>query len=136
LQQFVEARVEGNLSADGQLSSLPCIFRGTNATTVFDLPNAPETFQQLANADAELENSSANQMQAVGQIKNILDSLQNYDRQRDGWSAGYYAFIAAEVSFRSGKPAEAKSILQRGLQLEPDSIELSYLSQIFERELK
>jgi len=72
-------------------------------------------------------------MQAVEHIKNILDSIQNYDRQRDGWSAGYYAFLAAEVSFQAGNAAEAKSILLRGLQLDPDSDELKYLSRIFIR---
>ena len=108
-------------------------FRGTNETAVFNLPDAPEIFQPLANVDAELENSSSNQMQAVEQIKAILDSIQNYNRARDGWSAGYYAYLAAEVSLRSGNPVEAKAILSRGLQLEPDSEELNYLSRILAR---
>ena len=133
LQQFVRARVEGTL-ADSQLCSLPCIFHGTNATAVFYLPDAPAVFKQLANADAELENSSAGQTQAVYQIKIILDSLQNYDRRRDGWSAGYYAYVAAETCFRSGNPAEARTILSRGLQLEPDSEELNYLWRILARD--
>lgn len=133
LQQFVQARVEGTLLADGQLRSLPCVFRGTNATAIFSPPGAPEIFQKLAAADAALENSPAEQAQAVAEIKNILDSIHDYNRETAGWSAGYYAYLAVEVSLHLGSDEEAKAILQRGLQLDPDSDELRYLLRIFIR---
>lgn len=133
LQQFVAARVEGTLLSEGQLRSLPCVFRGTNETAVFNPPNSPEIFQKLAAADAMLENSPSDQPQAVAQIKNVLDSIQNYNPDDAGWSAGYYAYLAAEVSLRLGNAAEARAVLLRGLQLDPDSDELRYLSRIFIR---
>jgi len=131
LQQFVRARVEGTLSSDDQLRSLPCIFRGTNETAVFSAPDAPEIFRRLADADAQLENSPADQPQAVDEIKNLLDSVQNYNPQSAGWSAAYYASLAAEVSLRLGNVAEAKAILLRGRQLDPNSDELNYLARIY-----
>lgn len=130
LQQFVQARVEGTLLSDGQLRSLPCVFRGTNATAIFNAPGAPEIFQQLAAADAALENSPAEQAQAVAEIKNILDSVQDYHRETAGWSAGYYAYLAVEVSLHLGNAEQARAILLRGLQLDPDSDELRYLWRI------
>jgi len=134
LQQFVRARVEGTLLSDFQLRSVPCIFRGTNDVVVYDPPNAPEVFRRLADAEAELENSPANRAAAVEEIKNILDSVTSYSRQNDGWSAGYYAYLAAEVGLRLGNPAEARAILARGLQLDPESEELNYLARILARE--
>src|SRR5581483_6350585 len=117
LREFVRARLAGNFSAALQLRSLPCIFRGTNDVIVFDPPGAPVVLQELADAEAELENVPSLESQAADQIKQILDKLPDNDPQRAGWSAGYYAFLAAEVSYRAGNPTEARAILQRGRPL-------------------
>jgi hypothetical protein len=46
------------------------------------VPNAPEIFRRLAGAKVKLQNAPANQLQAVPKIKNILDSIQNYIREK------------------------------------------------------
>ncbi len=133
LQYYVRMRVE-NAPPDFGLLAMPSVFRGTNDIIPFDPPNAPEFIQRLAGAEVALESASADHAQAVEAIKGVLDSMQNYQRQNAGWSAGYYAFLAAEVSLRLGNTAQARAILARGLELEPDSEELNYLLRIMEHE--
>jgi tetratricopeptide (TPR) repeat protein len=88
------------------------------------------TARQLYYAEAALQTDPANQLQAIKAIKSILDSLQNYKAQDSDWSAAYYADLAIKASLHLGDTAQAKAILLRGLQLEPDSDELQYLSRI------
>jgi spermidine synthase len=136
LQQFVRTRVEGYLAQDARMRSLPCVFRGASNVAVFE-PSLARTniiVHQLANAEAMLGNSTADPSKAVADMKNALDEIQSYNRQNAGWSAGHYANLAAEESLHLGNAAQAKAIVVRGLQLEPDSDELLYLSRILIRE--
>jgi spermidine synthase len=136
LQQFVRARVEGYLAQDSHIRSLPCVFRGASNVAVFEPPLARTDIMvhQLANAEAMLGNSTADPSQAVAGIKNVLDEIQTYNQRNAGWSAGHYANLAAEESLHLGNMTQAKAIIVRGLQLEPDSEELLYLSRILVRE--
>ncbi len=136
LQQFVRTRVEGYLAQDARMRSLPCVFRGASAVAVFEPPLARTNIivHRLANAEAMLGNSTADPSKAVADIKNTLDEIQSYNQQNAGWSAGHYANLAAEESLLLGNVAQAKAIIVRGLQLEPDSEELLYLSRILIRE--
>lgn len=136
LQQFVRLRVEGALAPDSRLRSIPCIFRGMNDVLVFEpsLARTNPVVQRLSNAEAALGSSAGNWSQAVEETKSALDSIQAYDAQSAGWSPAHYAYLAAEVSLRLGQEAQAKALVLRGLQLEPNSEELRYLSRILVRE--
>jgi spermidine synthase len=134
LQSYLENRFQGHV---GSLTFgnriMPCIFEGTNGTLlVYAPPSAATnmTARQLYYAEATLRTDPTRQLQAIGAIKDILDSLKNYKPQDTDWSAAYYAALAVRASERLGDPASAKAILLRGLQLEPDSDELNYLSRI------
>jgi hypothetical protein len=118
------------------MRSLPCIFRGASNVAVFEPPLARTNIivHQLANAEAMLGNSTADPSMAVADIKNTLDEIQSYNPQNAGWSVGHYANLAAEESLHLGNVAQAKAVVVRGLQLEPDSDELLYLSRILIRE--
>jgi hypothetical protein len=89
---------------------------------------------QLYEAEVVLRKDPARKMQAVESIKAILDAVRNYNPQEVDWSVAYYADLAVKASLRLGNTAEAKAILLRGLQLEPDSEQLAYLSRILLRE--
>jgi spermidine synthase len=133
LQYYIRMRVE-NVPPDFGLLAMPCVFRGTNDVVPMDPPNAPQFFHDLAQAEIGLERPTDERRPAVEEIANILENVREYNRQDSGWSAGYYAYLAAEVSLKLGDPARAKAILSRGLQLDPQSEELNYLSRILERE--
>ena len=138
LQSFMDNRFQGKI---GSLTFgnmvMPCVFQDTNAKTLIYAPPSAQTnlnTRQLYFAEVELQTEPAKQLEAVETIKSILDALQNYKPQDSDWSAAYYADLAVKTSLRLGNAAQAKSILLRGLQLEPDSEELKYLSRILIRE--
>ena len=88
----------------------------------------------LCTAEASLRRSATERAWAVGEIKDALDAIRTYNQQGAGWSPAYYSYLAAEVSLDLGNAAQAKAILLRGLQLEPNSEVLNYLSRILLRE--
>ena len=136
LEEFVRLRVGGNLAPDSRLRSIPCVFRGADDVVVFE-PAAAQTnpaVERLFKAEAMLGSSSADWSQATAEIKDALDAVQAYAGPNAGWSPAHYAYLGAEMSLRIGHAAEAKAILQRGLQLEPDSPELGYVARIMIRE--
>jgi len=115
---------------------MPCIFLANGGNPVVHAPPSAATnliVRQLYFAEAALKAEPAKHLQAIESIKAILDSLQNYRAQDSDWSAAYYSGLAAKASLRSGNVPEAKAILLRGLQLEPDSDELKYLLRILSR---
>jgi len=137
LQQFVQARVQGSIDSDPNQRSLPCVFRNAHDVVAVLAPRQARSdvlLQQLCRAEAVLKNDPENGAGAVADMKNVLDALPSYRRQDAGWSAAYYACLAAEVSLHLGDTAQARAILLRGLQLEPDSGELHYLARIMLRE--
>jgi tetratricopeptide (TPR) repeat protein len=137
LQAYIEMLVEGNIGPrQFPLLAMPCVFRGTN-DPVFFMPDAARTNQilrALFTAEAVLKTNPTNQLEAVESIRNLLGGLTDYSARSAGWSAAYYAALGAKAALQLGANEHAKTILLRGLQLEPDSAELHYLARIMVRE--
>jgi hypothetical protein len=137
LQSFLDKRFQGHVgSLTFGIRIMPCIFQTTTGNTRVHAPPSAATnliVRRLYIAVAALKTEPAKQLQAVESIKTILDALQNYKAQGSDWSAAYYAGLAVKASLRLGNVPQAKAILLRGLQLEPDSDELKYLSRILPR---
>jgi hypothetical protein len=137
LQSLLDNRLQGhtgNLSIGDRI--MPCIFLATMGKAIVHKPPSAETnlnVLRLILAEAVLQTEPAKRWQAIESIKSILDSLQDYKAQDSDWSAAYYAGLAVKASLRLGNVPQAKAILLRGLQLEPDSDELEYLSRILQR---
>jgi len=138
LQSYLDSRFQGHTgSLTFGTRIMPCIFQSTNGSPMIYAPPSAATnlnARQLYYAEATLRTDPTKQLQAVESIKGVLDSLKNYKPQDTDWSAAYYAELAVRASVRLGNPVLAKAILLRGLQLEPDSDELKYLSRILIRE--
>ena len=138
LQSYLNNYFEGHIGSMAFGNRImPCVFQGTNGNTLVYAPPSAATnliARQLYFAEAILQTEPAKQSEAIDSIKKILDSLQNYRPQDSDWSAAYYADLAVKASLRFGNMAQAKTILLRGLELEPDSEELKYLSRILARE--
>jgi hypothetical protein len=81
-----------------------------------------------------LRTDLAKQSAAVKNIASVLNSVRDYNREEADWSATYYVNIAVIASLRLGNAEQAKAILLRGLQLEPDSEQLWHLSRIMVHE--
>jgi predicted membrane-bound spermidine synthase len=112
---------------------MPCVFRETNtATVVYAMPSVATNLvsRQLYSAEIALHSQPTKWPQAIQSIGTILGSLRDYNPQEMDWSPAYYADLAVKASLRLGNTSEAKAILLRGLQLEPDSSQLRYLSRI------
>jgi hypothetical protein len=136
LQQYVRSRVENNGNGDMGLMSMPCVFRPFDQIMIFE-PAVARTnvlVGQLCEAEAMVERNPENCSAAVEAIRDGLNAVRGYDRGSAGWSAAYIAYVGSEAGLRIGHAADAKAILLRGLQLEPDSEELNYLSRIMIRE--
>lgn len=137
LQAYIGMLVEGNIGPQQYpLLAMPCVFRGTN-DPVFFVPDAARTNQvlhALFTAEAVLKTNPTNQLAAVESIENLLVGLTNYSAREAGWSAAYYAALGVKAALQLGEQDRAKTILLRGLQLEPESIELHYLARIMVRE--
>jgi len=115
---------------------MPCAFREPNAKIIIYAPSSVATnalSHELYNAEIALQTNPQEWPQAIQTIGEILDGLKSYDPQAIDWSPAYYADLAVKTSLRLDNAAAAKSILLRGLQLEPDSDQLRYLSQIMVR---
>lgn len=138
LQSYLQNRFEGHvglMTFDGR--AMPCVFLSANTRpVVYAAPGAETNLmtRQLYYDDVALQgNDSREKSRAVASIKDILDNLQDYDPQTADWPASYYASIAIEASLRMGNLEQAKTILSRGLQLDPDSGQLQYLSRVLSR---
>jgi hypothetical protein len=136
LQTYLDNRFQG---AVGSLTFgdrvMPCVFRDPHAgLMVYAAPSAQTNMitRQLYLDEVSLlrgEGALA-QSNAVASIKNLLDQVQNYQPDRAEWPVTHYAAIAAKASLKQGNAQQAKSILLRGLELEPDSKELAYLLRV------
>jgi predicted membrane-bound spermidine synthase len=138
LQSFLNDRFQGQVGSltFGNLI-MPCVFQDTNSRAlVYEPPSAATNLnaRELYFAEVILKTEPARQSQAIEAIQLILASVKDYKPQDSDWSAAYYADLAVKTSLRLGNAAKAKAILLRGLQLEPDSEELAYLSRILIRE--
>jgi hypothetical protein len=116
---------------------LPCIMQGTNRNIPIPSPPSAETnmlVRQLVLSEYTLRAAPANQLAAVENIEGALDSITEYHQRGADWSPAYYADLAVKACLRMANPGRARAILLRGLQLEPDSDQLHYLSRILVRE--
>ncbi len=118
---------------------MPCVFGSTNASAGISAlaPPSAQTnavTRQLYFAEYALRTNPAEQTAAVIGIAQALDAVRDYNPQKADWSAAYYADLAVKASLRLGNTWQAKAILLRGLQLEPGSEQLRYLSRILIRE--
>jgi predicted membrane-bound spermidine synthase len=138
LQDYLDNRFQGhfgNLTFGNRI--MPSIFQGTNnSVPVYSPPSAATNIiaRQLYNAEVILRSDPTRQLEAIEGIESALYAVQHYRPQESDWSAAYYTALAVRASVRVGATAQAKAILLRGLQLEPDSDELKYLSRILIRE--
>ncbi len=115
---------------------MPCSLQGTNKMYGIYTPPSAATnalTHQLASAEYALA-TDPSKLSAIEDIEYALDATFNYHRQNADWSAAYYADLAVKACLRRQAYDRAKAILLRGLQLEPDSDELHYLSRILIRE--
>ena len=138
LQAYMRNRMgggPGNLFFGNRV--MPCVFQDTKAAAVVFAPPSGATnaiVRQLYNAEIMLRSDATKQLPAVESIRDALDAVQTYQPQNADWSPAHYAGLAVKAGLRLGKPGQAKAILLRGLQLEPDSEELRYLARILVRE--
>ncbi len=114
---------------------MPCVFGSTNIGAGIPAlaPPSAQTnavTRQLYFAESALRTDPARQMDAIEHIAQALNLVRDYNPQKADWSPAYYADLAVKACLRLNNAAEAKAILLRGLQLEPDSDELHYLSRI------
>ena len=117
--------------------AVPCCFQGAiNNFRIFTPPSAAtnEIPHQLAMAEYGLRGDAAGQSDAVETIESVLNSLPGYHSEGADWSPAYYADLAIKASLRASHPGQARAILLRGLQLQPDSSQLRYLLRICLRE--
>lgn len=116
--------------------TLPCIFAVDRLDAMQPPPAAltNDVARQLFEAEAALQSTPGQQTQALEQIRRVLETTQNYQSENAGWSAAYYASIAAKASLSRGDAQRAKEIVLLGLQLEPNSDVLQYLARILDRE--
>lgn len=138
LQAYLRNRMgggPGNLFFGNRV--MPCVFQDIKAGAVVFAPPSGATntiVRQLYNAEVALHGDATKHLQAVQSTREALDSLPSFQRQNADWSPAHYADLAVKASLRMGRPVEAKAILLRGLQLEPDSEDLQYLARILVRE--
>jgi len=114
------------------LLTMPFVFQGTNTALLFmpDIARTNAIAYQLFNAEAVLKTNPTNQLAAVMSIQQTLNMPEVNHLRAPRWSAAYYAKMAVKASVRLGEGELAKALLLRGMQLDPDSEELQYLSRI------
>jgi hypothetical protein len=142
LESFLDNRFQGHvgLMAFGN-QIMQCIFQDTNANLIVYAPPSlvsnlltrPLYFDEIELLRNRSGNDLNEKLVAVKSIQNILNVLQGYQPQNSDWSAAHYVDIAVKECLRQGNIELARTILSRGLQLEPDSDQLAYLSRMLAR---
>jgi spermidine synthase len=115
---------------------MPCSLQGSDRSIRVASPPSAATnalIRQLVTSEFSLRNDSTRQEAAVENIENTLNSISSYNSDDADWSPAYYADLAVKACLRASDPRRARAILLRGLQLEPDSDQLQYLSRILAR---
>jgi hypothetical protein len=117
--------------------AMPCSLQGTNKNFGIYTPPSAATnaiTRQLVMSEYSLRSAPTSQSAAIQGIENALDAVSGYRSQDADWSPAYYADLGVKASLRLSDSRRAGAILLRGLQLEPDSDQLHYLSRILLRE--
>jgi predicted membrane-bound spermidine synthase len=118
--------------------AMPCSLEGTNRRIAIPSPPSAATnalVRELAMSEYVLRTDPARQALAITSLENALNALSGFNRQDADWSPAYYADLGVKASLRLGNAPQARAILLRGLQLEPDSDQLAYLSRILAHEM-
>jgi spermidine synthase len=116
---------------------MPCSMQGANRSVGIPSPPSAATndlVHQLVTAEYAIR-TGQQQALAIASIENALDATPYYDRKEADWSPAYYADLGVKASLSLGNLPQAKAILLRGLQLEPNSDQLAYLSRILDRQM-
>jgi predicted membrane-bound spermidine synthase len=126
----------GVTAASQYLLSMPCVFRGTNQMLLFapEAARTNEAVRELVEAEAVFRSDTTNQAPAIEVVKSVLGATRDYKPNVAGWSAAHYGGLAVKACLRLGNREEAKVILSRSIEMEPDSVELAYLSRIMTRD--
>jgi hypothetical protein len=137
LRGFLLNRFQGQVGTQViRNRAMPCVFTSTNLV-LYAAPSAATNglTRQLYNAEYAFRHDPSFQARAAEAILNVLDRApSDYNPKRADWSAAYYANVAINLSLRLAKPAQARAVLLRGLQLDPASPQLAYLARILVRE--
>jgi len=140
LQAYLSMRCKQKTTTDytpvGGGVSLRCVFALTNCSPLVAPPSAStnEIARRLFDAELAINSGTEKEAQAVAEIQKILGETRGYDPGTAGWSATYYGSLALQVSLRLHDANKAKQLLQRALELEPNSEVLQYLTRIMARE--
>lgn len=78
----------------------------------------------------------AKQAAAVDSLCQVVALLAATRGQPFDWSPDYYVQLGVKAALRLGLRAQAQTLLNGGLQLQPGSKELAYLARILGREVK
>ena len=98
-----------------------CSLQGTNKSFgVYTPPSASTNaiLAALVAAEYSLRREAKNAA-ACESIENALNSLAGYNPRGADWSPAYFADMGVKASLRVSDPKQARTILLRGLQLEP-----------------
>jgi predicted membrane-bound spermidine synthase len=136
LMSYVRMQVDPSSATSG-LRSMPCVFRGPVEPLVYapEVARTNTTVRKLVEDELTFRGNSEDSIKAaIITTKQILDATKRYEPEVENWRADYYAGLAVKACLRVGQKEDAKQILARGLQLEPLSPQLNYLSRILDRE--
>lgn len=115
---------------------MPCSLSGSSKAFGVYAPQSSATntvLRQLVMGEYALR-MDPKRMDAVQGIGTGLAAATANSWQDQDWTPDYYAELAIKCSLRESDPGQARAILLRGLELQPDSDHLRYLSRIFLRE--
>jgi predicted membrane-bound spermidine synthase len=117
-------------------AAVPIAFRAAMPSKLVAPLNAStnDVVRRLFAAEQVLRGETGDPAAAVSEIQGILDSLKNDPSYNPGFSVTYYTLLAVHSSLRVGDAAAARKALLRGLELQPASGNLQYLSRVLLRQ--
>jgi len=113
--------------------AMPCSLQGTNKSFGVFTPLSAATnmvSRQIATSEYALLGDATNRLAGIAAIENILNSMTRSSLGGTDWSPDYYADLAIKACLRASDPERARKILLRGLELQPNSVQLQYLARV------
>jgi spermidine synthase len=117
--------------------AMPCSLQGTNKNFGVFTPLSAATnmvSRQIAASEYALLGDAANRLAGIAAIENVLNSMTRSSVGGTDWSPDYYADLAIKACLRASDPEQARKILLRGLELQPNSVQLQYLARVLAHE--
>ena len=139
VQRYVRLRMPGSTPArDTSILSIPCVFQGTNGLVLY-IPESGKTnliIQALCTSELILRTTldPASVLPAIEQIKYLLENAPASSFDDPTRKADYFADLAVKNALHLGRTDLARAILLRGLELEPNSKWLHFLSRVMIRD--